>query len=80
MPDSPAAVAKRRFSGTYRTVAPAETVARVRPYFSEAGITRVANVTGLDRLGIPVVMVTRPNWCGDRGDPTEGVRWTTTVR
>jgi ribosomal protein S12 methylthiotransferase accessory factor len=25
------------------------------------GITRVANVTGLDRLGIPVVMVTRPN-------------------
>jgi len=25
------------------------------------GITRVANVTGLDRIGIPVVMVTRPN-------------------
>lgn len=25
------------------------------------GITRVANVTGLDYLGIPVVMVTRPN-------------------
>ncbi len=25
------------------------------------GITRVANVTGLDRIGIPVVMVCRPN-------------------
>ena len=25
------------------------------------GITRIANVTGLDRIGIPVVMVCRPN-------------------
>ena len=25
------------------------------------GITRIANITGLDRLGIPVVMVCRPN-------------------
>jgi ribosomal protein S12 methylthiotransferase accessory factor YcaO len=25
------------------------------------GITRVANVTGLDSVGIPVVMVCRPN-------------------
>ena len=52
---------KKRFSGTYRAVAPAETVARARPYLREMGITRVANVTGLDRLGIPTVMVTRPN-------------------
>ena len=28
---------------------------------SEMGITRIANVTGLDRIGIPVVMVCRPN-------------------
>jgi YcaO-like protein with predicted kinase domain len=27
----------------------------------QMGITRVANVTGLDRIGIPVVMVCRPN-------------------
>ena len=27
----------------------------------QMGITRVANVTGLDRVGIPVVMVVRPN-------------------
>ncbi len=25
------------------------------------GITRIANVTGLDNIGIPVVMVCRPN-------------------
>jgi hypothetical protein len=25
------------------------------------GITRIANVTGLDRIGVPVVMVWRPN-------------------
>ncbi len=45
---------------THRTVAPSETLARVRPFLSAMGITRVANVTGLDRLGIPVVMVSRP--------------------
>lgn len=28
---------------------------------SRMGITRVANVTGLDRIGVPVVMVCRPN-------------------
>jgi YcaO-like protein with predicted kinase domain len=47
--------------GTHRTVAPAETVARVRPLMPAMGITRIANITGLDHLGIPVVMVCRPN-------------------
>ena len=47
--------------GTHRTISPAETVARVRPRLGEMGITRVANVTGLDRIGIPVVTVCRPN-------------------
>ena len=47
--------------GTHRTVPPAETVARVRSVLREMGITRIANVTGLDRIGIPVVMVCRPN-------------------
>ena len=27
----------------------------------EVGITRLANVTGLDRIGIPVVQAVRPN-------------------
>ena len=47
--------------GTQRTVAPRATLERVAPLLARAGITRVANVTGLDRIGIPVVMVTRPN-------------------
>ena len=38
-----------------------ETIARVKPHWARMGITRVANVTGLDRIGIPVVMVCRPN-------------------
>ena len=38
-----------------------ETVARMRPMFSRFGITRLADVTGLDRIGIPVWMAVRPN-------------------
>lgn len=47
--------------GTRRTVAPAETLARVTPLLPVMGITRIANVTGLDNIDIPVVMVCRPN-------------------
>lgn len=47
--------------GTHRTIAPTETLARVQPFLGAMGITRVANVTGLDRIGIPVVTVARPN-------------------
>jgi ribosomal protein S12 methylthiotransferase accessory factor len=47
--------------GTHRTVSPAETLARLTPLLPEMGITRVANITGLDLIGIPVVMVSRPN-------------------
>jgi YcaO cyclodehydratase, ATP-ad Mg2+-binding len=54
-------VVKRFRDGTHRTVSPDETLARVRPLLPALGITRVANVTGLDRIGVPVVMVCRPN-------------------
>ena len=47
--------------GTHRLIAPGDTVTRVRPHMAMMGITRIANVTGLDRIGVPVVMVTRPN-------------------
>ncbi|MGH6897725.1 MAG: YcaO-like family protein [Geminicoccaceae bacterium] len=47
--------------GTHRTVDPATTLARVQPHLADMGITRIANVTGLDRIGLPVVMVCRPN-------------------
>lgn len=47
--------------GTHRTVNPQATVDRLRPHLQAMGITRVANVTGLDKIGMPVVMVCRPN-------------------
>ncbi|MCP5069363.1 MAG: YcaO-like family protein [bacterium] len=47
--------------GTHRLVAPEKTIERLRSRLPEMGITRVANITGLDRIGIPVVMVCRPN-------------------
>ena len=40
---------------------PDETLGRLEPVTSSVGITRVANITGLDRIGIPVVSVCRPN-------------------
>ena len=58
---TPSAAAKRYFHGTHRTCAPEETLARLQPLLTRMGITRIANVTGLDRTGIPVVMVCRPN-------------------
>src|ERR671918_2417017 len=58
-PDPAGFKAYRR--GTHRTVDPATTLARVQPYLARMGITRIANVTGLDRIGVPVVMVCRPN-------------------
>jgi ribosomal protein S12 methylthiotransferase accessory factor len=53
--------AKGYTRGTHRSVSPRETLERMKPYLSPMGITRVANVTGLDTIGIPVVMACRPN-------------------
>jgi ribosomal protein S12 methylthiotransferase accessory factor len=52
---------KEHRAGTHRTVAPGETIERVQRWLPVFGITRVANVTGLDAIGIPVVAVVRPN-------------------
>jgi ribosomal protein S12 methylthiotransferase accessory factor len=52
---------KRHLDGTHRTVEPAETLDRLLPLRGRAGITRVGVITGLDVIGIPVVMVCRPN-------------------
>jgi YcaO-like protein with predicted kinase domain len=54
-------VVKQYRDGTHRVVAPRETLARVRPFLPAMGITRIAVVTGLDTIGIPVVMAVRPN-------------------
>lgn len=47
--------------GTIRSLHPQETLARIKPYFKSLGITRVANVTGLDTIGIPTFICIRPN-------------------
>jgi ribosomal protein S12 methylthiotransferase accessory factor len=61
VPGVSADVAKVYRHGTHRVVAPAETVDALRPLLPVFGITRVGVVTGLDGIGIPVVMVCRPN-------------------
>jgi ribosomal protein S12 methylthiotransferase accessory factor len=52
---------KALLRGTHRAAALAQTLAKIKPLMGPLGITRVANVTGLDCIGIPVVMVCRPN-------------------
>ncbi len=52
---------KQYVDGTHRTVEPSDTLDRLVPLLSRIGVTRVAVLTGLDRVGIPVVMVCRPN-------------------
>ncbi|SLN38698.1 YcaO-like family protein [Ruegeria meonggei] len=46
---------------THRLRYPEQTLAIVRPFLRDMGITRIANLTGLDRIGLPTVMVSRPN-------------------
>ena len=45
---------------TQRTVPPEETLARIEKKIATAGITRVADITNLDRIGIPVFSSIRP--------------------
>jgi len=47
--------------GTYRVCPPEDTLARIRPLFPLLGITRLADVTSLDVLGIPVYEAIRPS-------------------
>jgi ribosomal protein S12 methylthiotransferase accessory factor len=42
-------------------VSPEETLESIRPCFKTAGLTRLANITGLDRIGIPTTLAVRPN-------------------
>ncbi|MGC7101406.1 YcaO-like family protein [Amycolatopsis lurida] len=46
--------------GTVRACPPEQTWARVRPLLREAGVTRVADITRLDAVGIPVHSAMRP--------------------
>jgi ribosomal protein S12 methylthiotransferase accessory factor len=48
------------FAGTHRIRPPQETWECVLPKLMRYGITRIADITGLDNIGIPVVMAVRP--------------------
>lgn len=52
---------KHYMQGTHRLRAPAETMRAYAGWMPSLGITRLANVTGLDFVGIPVFMAVRPN-------------------
>lgn len=54
----PTTIAHR--SGTHRIISPAQTWLAVQPLLKTAGITRVADLTWLDDLGIPTVQAVRP--------------------
>jgi ribosomal protein S12 methylthiotransferase accessory factor len=51
---------KNFLAGTHRTRHPEETWSIIAPHLETFGITRIADVTGLDTLGIPVAMAVRP--------------------
>ena len=52
---------KKYVLDTHRLRDPEQTLEIVKPLLREMGITRIANLTGLDRVGLPTVMVSRPN-------------------
>jgi YcaO-like protein with predicted kinase domain len=52
---------KKYTNGTHRHCTPEQTLEKISPFLQDMGITRVANLTGLDNIGIPVIGVYRPN-------------------
>jgi ribosomal protein S12 methylthiotransferase accessory factor len=61
-------------SGTEdRIVSPSETFERIRASIARVGVTRLAEVTGLDRVGIPVVIAVRPDSRGLSTNAGKGV-------
>lgn len=48
-------------AGQHRSSSPEETFAKMMPIAKQCGVTRVADITGLDRIGVPVTAVVRPN-------------------
>ena len=53
-------VLKGYMADTHRVRPPEDTLRRVKEVTGKAGITRVADITGLDRLGIPIFTSIRP--------------------
>lgn len=61
LPSESEAVPKILLDGTHRAADLRDTARRVSPFKKVMGITRTADLTGLDRLDIPTVAVYRPN-------------------
>ena len=61
--------------GTHRVVAPEHTVARVLPFAERMGITRLANLTGLDTLGCRSPPRTGRTRARSRSSRARGPRW-----
>lgn len=53
--------AKGFVHGTHRCIPPEETLDRIRPLLPRCGVTRLADITGLDRLGLCTTIAYRPN-------------------
>jgi YcaO-like protein with predicted kinase domain len=54
-------VTRKEFTlGTHRSATPEQTMGHIAQYMKEVGITRVADITGLDRVGVPVMAAYRP--------------------
>src|SRR5580700_10048267 len=46
--------------GVHRVIPASETLRRIRPLARQAGVTRLADITGLDRIGIPTFSAVVP--------------------
>jgi ribosomal protein S12 methylthiotransferase accessory factor len=55
---------KYSLEGVERVIPPQQTIERILPLLEAIGVTRVADVTGLDRVGIPNFTTVRPREAG----------------
>lgn len=51
---------KAYYQGMHRIESPEKTWQKIAPLAQQIGVTRIANITGLDRIGIPVTLAIRP--------------------
>lgn len=54
---------------------PADTLRDIQSHLSEAGVTRLADITGMDRIGIPVYASIRPDSKSLAVDSGKGTTW-----
>ncbi|HYA33364.1 MAG TPA: YcaO-related McrA-glycine thioamidation protein [Candidatus Bathyarchaeia archaeon] len=52
---------KKYRADTHRVMPPEETLRRIKSLIPDVGITRVADISGLDRVGLPVFSAIRPS-------------------